>query len=209
MFEELKQYSIVKNAILENKLELEIIDPREFTTDGRIDDYQYGGGAGMIMLIEPIVKALKSIKTNHSYIINTSPKGRTLNQDVAREFSKKEHIVILAGHYEGIDSRIEHYINENISIGDYVLSGGEIPAFVIIDSIARLLPGVINAESLVNETFEGNRIEHNQYSKPVSFEGHDVPEVLLSGDHKKIEEWRKQNSINNTIEYVYKHKSKK
>lgn len=153
----------------------------------------------MLMLCEPIFKAIESVKTDESKIFYMSPRGKVFNQKIAYQMSKLEHIILLCGHYEGIDQRVIDYFNiEELSIGDYVLTGGELPAMVVTDSIARLVGGVISSESLVDESFSNNLLEYDQYTRPAEFRGMKVPDVLLSGHHANIEKWRKQNSIENT-----------
>lgn len=193
------QTSILGRAQQSGKIEINIIDIRDFTLDKhkKCDDTPYGGGAGMVMTPQPIYDAIKSVKSPNTHVIYTSPRGRTFSQKVAYEFSKLEHLVILCGHYEGIDQRvIDLCVDEEVSIGDYVLTGGEIPAMAMVDSIARLCDGVISAESLENESFSGaGLLEYPQYTKPQEFMGLSVPEVLLSGNHGEIDKWRKEKSL--------------
>lgn len=200
MFEPLNE-SIIKRAVDDKKIEIEIINIRDFATPPhyKCDDEIFGGGAGMLMLCEPIFKAIESVKTDESKIFYMSPRGKVFNQKIAYQMSKLEHIILLCGHYEGIDQRVIDYFNiEELSIGDYVLTGGELPAMVVTDSIARLVGGVISSESLVDESFSNNLLEYDQYTRPAEFRGMKVPDVLLSGHHANIEKWRKQNSIDNT-----------
>ena len=159
----------------------------------------------MLMMIEPIIKALKSVQTKESWTILVGPRGKVLNQNKVKDLKKNKHIILICGHYEGIDSRIMNYIDEEISIGEFILTGGEIASMVIADSIIRILPNVIKEESRTNESFEKDGIiECDQFTKPVDFEGHKVPKVLLGGNHNDIQKWRKQNSIDRTIELKLK-----
>lgn len=197
MFAPLKE-SIIKRAVEDEKVEINIINIRDFANPPhfKCDDEPFGGGAGMVMLCEPLFKAIESVKKEDSKIFYMSPRGRVFNQQIAREMSELNHIILLCGHYEGIDQRVIDYFNiEELSIGDYVLTGGELPAMVISDSIIRLIPGVIRAESTQEESFSTNLLEYNQYTRPAEFRGMKVPEILLSGHHKKIEEFRQQQSL--------------
>ena len=197
MFAPLKE-SIIKRAVEDGKIEINITNIRDFANPPhyRCDDMPFGGGAGMVMMCEPLFKAIESVMQINSKIFYMSPRGKVFNQGLAREMSKFEHIILLCGHYEGIDQRVIDYFNiEELSIGDYVLTGGEIPAMVVADSIIRLIPGVIREESTREESFSENLLEYNQYTRPAEFRGMSVPEVLLSGHHKNIEDWRKQQSI--------------
>ena len=197
MFAPLKE-SIIKRAVEDGKIEINITNIRDFASAPhfKCDDEPFGGGAGMVMLCEPLFKAIEAVKQENSKIFYMSPRGKVFKQEIAREMSNLEHIVLLCGHYEGIDERVIDYFNiEELSIGDYVLTGGELPAMVVADSIIRLIPGVIRAESTQEESFSANLLEYNQYTRPAEFRGMKVPEVLLSGHHKKIEEWRKAQSI--------------
>ena len=196
MFDSLN-YSILKRA-QENKLfEINVTNIRDFSKDihKKCDDYPYGGGAGMVMMAQPIVDAYKSVKTPNSKVIFTSPRGKVFNQSLAKKLSKEEHLIILCGHYEGVDERALEILGaEEISIGDYVLTGGELPAMVMIDSIVRNIEGVINSDSLNEESFSNGLLEYPQYTRPEIFEGKKVPDVLLSGHHKNIELWREEQS---------------
>ena len=197
MFAPLKE-SIIKRAVEDGKIEINITNIRDFANPPhfRCDDMPFGGGAGMVMMCEPLFKAIESVKQENSKIFYMSPRGKVFNQSLAREMSKLEHIVLLCGHYEGIDQRVIDYFDiEELSIGDYVLTGGELPAMVVADSIIRLIPGVIREESTMEESFSENLLEYNQYTRPAEFRGMSVPEVLLSGHHKNIEDWRKQESL--------------
>ena len=197
MFAPLKE-SIIKRAVEDGKIEINITNIRDFANPPhyRCDDMPFGGGAGMVMMCEPLFKAIESVKQENSKVFYMSPRGKVFNQAMAREMSTYEHIVLLCGHYEGIDQRVIEYFNiEELSIGDYVLTGGELPAMVVADSIIRLIPGVIREESTMEESFSENLLEYNQYTRPAEFKGMKVPEVLLSGHHKNIEDWRKQQSL--------------
>ncbi|NLW42038.1 MAG: tRNA (guanosine(37)-N1)-methyltransferase TrmD [Tissierellia bacterium] len=199
----IKNYSIIKRGISEELVEVNSINIRDFSLNKhkKVDDYPYGGGPGMVMTPQPLSDCIKSVQKENSYIIYLSPRGKVFTQDVAINLSKKEHIVLICGHYEGIDQRIiDKYVDEEISIGDYILTGGELGALVLVDSISRLLPGVLgNEESSVDESFSNNLLEYHQYTRPSIFEGLEVPEVLLSGNHKEIEEYRKQEAIDITM----------
>lgn len=200
MIEGMLNQSILKRAIEKKIIEVNIINFRDFSTNkhSTVDDYAYGGGAGMLISVEPIHLAMKTIPNiDKAYKILTSPSGNVYNQNKAEKLSKLDHIVIVCGHYEGIDNRILDYIDEEISIGDYVLTGGEIPACAIIDSIARLVPGVISDESIVGESFTMGLLEYPQYTRPYEYDGKKVPDVLVSGHHANIKNgkdtnlWRK------------------
>ena len=197
MFAPLKE-SIIKRAVEDNKVEIVITNIRDFASAPhfKCDDEPFGGGAGMVMLCEPVFKAIESVKQEKSKIFYMSPRGKVFKQSIARDMATYEHVILLCGHYEGIDQRVIDYFNiEELSIGDYVLTGGELPAMVVADSIIRLLPNVIRKESTEEESFSTNLLEYNQYTRPADFRGLKVPEVLLSGHHKKIEEWRQQQSL--------------
>lgn len=198
----IKDYSIIKRALLEDRFSLNTIDIRDFSKNKhkKVDDYPYGGGPGMLMTPQPIADSIKSTIDDNSYIVYMSPRGQVFDHNKAKELSKKPHLIILCGHYEGVDQRIiDNYVDEEISIGDYVLTGGELPAMILIDSISRMLPGVLgNEKSAEMESFENNLLEFDQYTRPEVFEGKRVPEVLLSGNHKLIEEYRKESSVKNT-----------
>lgn len=203
-FDSYLNQSIIKKAIENKKIEIEIIDYRQFSSNKhkKVDDTPFGGGPGMVIQLEPIVECLKKIKTNNSCVILTTPSGYLYNQSFAKNFSVNyEHLIIICGHYEGIDERIYHYIDIPLSIGDYVLTGGEIPALIILDSITRLLDGVINKDSLISESFEANLLDYPVYTKPRIYDSHEVPEVLVSGNHEKIREFRHKMQIEKTKKY--------
>jgi len=195
MFESVFNESIIKRAINSNKVEINIIDFRKYSTNKhkKVDDTIYGGGAGMCISIEPIYLALKNIKTSKSHIILLSPRGIRYKQEKARDLSNYEHLIIICGHYEGIDERVNNLVDEIISIGDFVLTGGEVAAIAMVDSIVRLIPGVINEESLKDESFNDDLYDYPVYTKPEDFMGMKVPSVLLSGNHKEIDKWRREN----------------
>lgn len=204
MFTGILSSSILKRAIEKKQIEVNLIDFREFSTNKHhtVDDYAYGGGAGMLISVEPIHLALKTIPNlDNAHVLLTSPIGKTFNQETAKAYSEKEHIVIICGHYEGIDDRIHHYIDEEVSIGDYVLTGGETPAMIIVDAVSRLVDGVISSDSIKDETFNNNLLEYPQYTRPAIYDGHAVPDVLISGHHAKIEEFKKYESIKRTYKY--------
>jgi tRNA (guanine37-N1)-methyltransferase len=201
MFDAVLKSSILGKAIEKGILRVGIINIRDFSKDRhkRVDDYPYGGGAGMVMMPQPLYDAIKSVKDESpdARVILTSPRGKPFGQEMARLLSKEPHLVIVCGHYEGIDQRIiDTMVDEEISIGDYILTGGELPAMVIVDAVARLLPGAIGSPlSLEQESFTDGLLEYPQYTRPADFLGMKVPEVLLSGNHKKIEEWRMEKAV--------------
>lgn len=194
--------SIIKRAIDKNNVQINIIDYREFSNlkHKQVDDTPYGGGAGMVLMCEPIVKAIESVKDEDSLVILTTPQGKTFKENDAINLSHYKHLIIVCGHYEGYDERIRNFVDVEISIGDYVLTGGEIPAMVITDAVVRLLDGVINKDSYEEDSYTDGLLDYPTYTKPVDFRGLKVPEVLLSGDHKKIAEYRKSEQIKRTIQ---------
>ena len=197
MFKPLNE-SIIKKAIDKKLIEINLINIRDFSKDKhkKVDDAPYGGGAGMVIKPDVVYDAYKSIDSNNAKVIYMSPQGKTLNQKKVEELAKNNHLIILCGHYEGIDQRvIDKIVDEEISIGDYVLTGGEIPAMVLIDTVSRYVEGVISSESRYEETFSNELLEYPQYTRPEVFEEMKVPEILLSGNHEKIKEWRKEKSI--------------
>ena len=193
MFEGFLTESIIKRAIEKEIVKINIINFRKYTTDphGKVDDTPFGGGAGMVLQIEPIYNALMDIKSDDSHIILLTPSGKTFNQKKASKLSNCKHLILICGHYEGFDYRITELVDEEISIGDFVLTGGELPAMMISDAIIRLLPGAISSESLESESFDDDLLDYPVYTKPREFKGMKVPDVLLSGNHAKIEEYRK------------------
>lgn len=194
--------SIIKRAIDDKKVEIKIYNFRDYSLDkhNRVDDYPYGGGAGMVLQCEPIFRCIDEILTKDSKVIMMSPAGRLFKQQVAVDLSKEKHLIILCGHYEGFDERIKTLVDMELSIGDYVLTGGEVPAMAVTDAIVRLIPGVISQDSLVSESFNDGMLDYPTYTRPEVFRGMRVPEVLLSGDHKKIEEYRQSERIRRTKE---------
>jgi tRNA (guanine37-N1)-methyltransferase len=200
------EHSIMKRAQEKGLLGIHVHPLRQWAVNdyGQVDDYQYGGGAGMVMMCEPLAKGIEDLSRQRKYdeIIYLTPDGETLNQKISNTLSLKENIILICGHYKGIDERIrEHFVTKEISIGDYVLSGGELAAAVLIDTIGRLLPGVLNDEtSALFDSFQDNLLAPPVYTRPEDFRGWKVPEILLSGDHKKIEEWRHEQSLQRTRE---------
>lgn len=202
MFKPFLEESIIKRAILGGKVSVNVIDIRSFSTlnNNQVDDTPYGGGAGMVLMCDPVFRTVESVKSEKSHVVLLSPSGKTYNQKVAKEFKNYEHLILLCGHYEGFDERIKTIIDEEISIGDFVLTGGEVPAMAISDSIIRLLPGVISADSLESESFEDSLLDYPVYTKPQVYRGMKVPDVLVSGDHKKIDEYRNSERLRITRE---------
>jgi len=209
MFVGFKSESIIKRAIEKGSLEINVINIRDYAAGrhNQADDVPFGGGAGMVLKPEPLLKALADIESKHEgttkpgRVIYTSPQGERLNQEIANSLALEGEITIIAGHYEGIDERVvAQKVDMEISIGDFVLTGGELPAMVIADAIARLVPGVIKKESYENDSFYNGLLDHPHYTRPASYEGLDVPEVLLSGHHAKIDEWRLKQSLKRTSE---------
>lgn len=200
MFDSIFNESIIKRAIDEGKVNINIHDFREFTEDphNKVDDTPYGGGGGMVLMPQPIFDCVDSIKTKDSKVILLTPDGVSYKQKIAYDLSKEKHLILICGHYEGFDERIRSICDMEISIGDYILTGGEIASMVIVDSITRLIPGVIEESSHINESFNNNLLDYPTYTKPRNFRGMEVPEVLVSGDHKKIEEYRKEESLKRT-----------
>ena len=197
MFEPLNS-SIIGRAIEKNLIQINLINIRDFSKDKhkKVDDTPYGGGAGMVMMPDVVYDAYKSVEDKNAKVIYMSPQGKKLTQKKVEELAKQEHLIILCGHYEGIDQRvIDKIVDEEISIGDYVLTGGEIPAMVLIDSVSRYNSGVIAEESREEESFANGLLEYPQYTRPEVFEGIKVPEILLSGHHANIEKWRKEKAL--------------
>jgi tRNA (guanine37-N1)-methyltransferase len=204
--------SLIGKASEKKLLEITVTDIRSFSKDKhkKVDDKPFGGGAGMVMKLEPFFDAIRAagVKKKNSFyknfrlkplVIYMSPQGETLNNRIVLELSKFKHLVILCGHYEGVDERVMNYVDREISIGDYVLTGGEIPAMVLIDSVARMIDGIVqNKDSVKNDSFYADLLDHPHYTRPVVFKNHRVPKILLSGNHKKIDEWRKAQSFERT-----------
>jgi tRNA (guanine37-N1)-methyltransferase len=197
-------HSIIKRAKNKGLVEINLINLRDFTTDRHktVDDYAFGGGAGMVMMIEPVYRALEKLKSEREYdeIIYTSPDGEPFNQRIANQLSMKENIIILAGHYKGVDQRIrENLVTREISVGDYVLSGGELPAAIITDAIVRLIPGALSDEqSALSDSFQDDLLAPPVYTRPAEFNGWRVPDILLSGNTPEIEKWRHDQSVERT-----------
>lgn len=201
-FEPIKQ-SILGRALEKNLISLNLINIRDFSKDKhkKVDDTPYGGGAGMVIKPDVVYDAYKSVEDKNAKVIYLSPQGNVLNQKKVESLSKEEHLILLCGHYEGIDQRvIEEIVDEEISIGDYVLTGGEIPAMVLIDSVSRYVEGVLTKESIKEESFSNNLLEYPQYTRPEVFLDKKVPEVLLSGHHENIRKWREEQSLKNTYQ---------
>ncbi len=191
--------SILGRAQKEGKLSIEVVDIRDYTEDKhkKCDDYPFGGGAGMVMMAQPIGSAIEAVDPGHgAQRIYLSPKGKTLKQEHIFRLAEEEHLVLLCGHYEGVDQRaIDLFIDEEISIGDYVLTGGELPAMVLIDCVARYIDGVLSPASLVDESFSDGLLEYPQYTRPVEYKGLEVPEVLRGGNHAEIDKWRREQAL--------------
>ncbi len=200
MFDCLKQ-SIIGKAEEKNLININVINMRDFSKDKhkKVDDTPYGGGAGMVIKPDIVYDSFKSIKDDKAKVIYLSPQGKKLNQEEVERLSKEEHLILLCGHYEGIDQRvIDEIVDEEISIGDYVLTGGELPAMVLIDSVSRYIDGVLDEESIKEESFSNNMLEYPQYTRPEIFLNKKVPEILLSGHHENIRKWRRKESLKNT-----------
>lgn len=194
MFHGVLNDSIIKRAKDKGLIDIEVHNFRDYSPfkNKQVDDYSYGGGAGMVLMCEPIFLAIEALKKEDTEVIMLTPSGSTFNQSMAYEFSKKKHLILLCGHYEGFDERIKTIVDREVSIGDFVLTGGEVPAMAMVDAITRLIPGVINEESLANETFNDDLVDFPVYTKPATFRGMNVPEVLLSGHHANINKWRNE-----------------
>ena len=200
--------SIIGRAVENGLLSVNAVNIRDYTLDKhkKVDDYPYGGGAGMVMQAQPVYDAWRSVMEQIGYrprCVYLTPQGRTFNQDMAKDFAKEKDLIFLCGHYEGVDERVlEEIVTDFVSIGDYVLTGGQLPAMVMADAISRMVPGVLtNAESGTGESFEGSLLEYPQYSRPPVWRDREVPKVLLSGDHKKVEAWRHEQSVLRTLEH--------
>lgn len=202
MFKPVLSQSILKRAQERGLVKINLHYLRKWTTDkrGTVDDKPFGGGPGMVLKPEPIFKAVEELRKENTYVILLTPQGRKLDQQLAKELAKKEHLILICGHYEGVDERVRQYLVDlEVSIGDYVLTCGELPAMVLIDCVVRLIPNVLgNEEANVWESFQNYLLEYPQYTRPANFRGMKVPEVLLSGDHKKIEEWRYKQALERT-----------
>ena len=203
MFEGFATNSIMKRALGKGVATLNVVNIRDYTKDkyGRTDTPPVGGGAGLIEKCQPIVDALKAHKKDNSHVILMSPRGHRYDQKTAQKYAKLEDLIIICGHYEGIDERVNSYCDELVSIGDYVLTGGEIPAMAISDSVIRLLDGAITKESLLDESFNNDLLEYPQYTEPYEFEGMTIPDILYCGNHQAIEKWRRKQSLELTRKY--------
>ena len=193
--------SIIKRARQKGIIEINIVDIRSFSKDKhkKCDDYPFGGGAGMLMSVQPIYDAVKSVQTEKSKIIMPSPSGKLFNGETAKNLAKEEHLIFICGHYEGVDQRVSDIFKpQEISIGDYVLTGGELASMVIIDALARQIDGVITKESLDEESFDDGNLEYPQYTRPQDFLGYKVPDVLVSGNHQEVAKWRKEQALKRT-----------
>ncbi len=197
MFNSVFDESIIKRAISNNLVEINIHNIRDYSKDPhkKVDDTPYGGGAGMVLMCQPIFDAVKALRNDESKVILLTPSGKLYKQSMAIDFSLEKHLIIICGHYEGFDERIKTICDMEISIGDYILTGGEIPCMVLIDSITRLIDGVIRKESYENESFSDNLLDYPTYTKPRIYEGLSVPDVLVNGDHAKIDNWRREQQI--------------
>ncbi len=203
MFDGFLSESIIKRAIEKEKVTINIVDIRDYTPykNNQVDDYQFGGGGGMIMMCEPVFNAVESVKTKDSHVILLTPRGKTYNETKAKELKELKHLIIICGHYEGFDERIYTLADSLVSIGDYILTGGEIPAMAITDSVVRLIDGVITSTSLETESFNDNLLDYPVYTKPREYRGMEVPLVLLNGNHKLINEFREEERKRITKEY--------
>jgi len=202
MFDGFLNTSIIKRAISDSKVIINVHNIRDYSLDPhkRVDDYQFGGGAGMVLMPEPIFRAVDDLKTEDSFILLMTPQGEVFKQQRAYELKDKKHLIIICGHYEGFDERIRTLADLEISIGDYVLTGGELPSMVVTDTVVRLIDGVIDEESHLNDSFNNGLLDYPVYTKPQNFRGMEVPEVLLSGHHENIRKWRLEESQKRTLE---------
>ena len=201
MFDGFLNTSIIKRARDLGKVDINVHNFRDYSLDkhGRVDDYPYGGGAGMVLMCEPIFRAIEAIRTDESLVIMLSPSGNVFKQSMAVDLSKEKHIILLCGHYEGFDERIKTIVDMEVSIGDYVLTGGELAAAVICDSVVRLIPGAIGDEqSALSDSFQDNLLAPPVYTRPAEYKGWRVPDILLSGHQRKIEEWQHEQSVERT-----------
>lgn len=195
MFPSVMDASMMARAQEKGLVSWGCVNPRDFTTDKhhKVDDRPFGGGPGMLMMAEPLEKAIKSVKKKDSKVIFLSPQGKTFDNKAAKRFSREEHLILVCGHYEGVDERVSELFDEEISVGDYVLTGGELPSMLVADAVARLVPGVLKKEdAAVSESFTGGLLDFPQYTRPRVWKGREVPEVLFSGDHAKIAQWRQE-----------------
>lgn len=204
MFDGFLSNSIIKRAISKGVIEINTVNIRDFTLDkyGRVDSAPVGGGSGLIMKCQPVLDALKSVRKENSHVILLSPRGRTFKQEIAHEYKEKyEDLIIICGHYEGIDERANKYVDELVSIGDYILTGGELGAMVISDAVIRLIDGAISEGSIIEESFENGLLEYPQFTEPYNYEGDKIPDILYSGNHTAINKWRKKESLKLTKKY--------
>ncbi len=204
MFDSVINISMLKKAREKELIKIKTIDIRDYTNDkhNQADDYPYGGGAGMLMKPEPIFRAIEEVKEQEeTKVIYLTPQGETFNQEIAKKLAKEGNLTLLCGHYEGIDQRVrDHVVDEELSIGDFVLTGGELPAMILIDAISRMIPGVLGStESAIEDSFYNNLLDYPQYTRPQEYQGFKVPNILLSGDHGKIARWRRKESLKNTL----------
>lgn len=192
MYDNFLTESIIRRAIEDGKVEVRIHNIRDYTvySNNQVDDYPYGGGGGMVLMCDPIFRAIDALKKDDTLVIMMTPSGKIFKEKIAYDLSKHHHIIILCGHYEGFDERIKSIVDLELSIGDYVLTGGELPSMVVMDSVIRLIDGVISEQSLVSESFDNNLLDYPNYTKPYEYRGMKVPDVLLSGHHKNIEDFR-------------------
>lgn len=192
--------SVIKRAIIDEKIEINVVNLRHYTNlkHHQVDDTVYGGGAGMLLMFPPFFRVLNERMTAKSKVILPSPKGKKLTQEKLEELANEDHLIILCGHYEGIDARINHFVDEEISVGDYLLTGGELPALILIDGITRLIPGVLSETSHIEESFVEGLLEYPQYTKPQKYKGFNVPDVLLKGHHEQITKWRFYKALKET-----------
>ena len=202
MFEGFLNTSIIKRAVDKGLVEINLYNFRDYSLDKnkKVDDTPYGGGKGMVLMCQPIFDCIEQVKTADSKVIMLTPDGVTFKQNVAYDLSKEKHLILLCGHYEGFDERIKSIVDIELSIGDFVLTGGEVASMVVVDAITRLIPGVIAEDSHVNDSFNNNLLDYPTYTKPQNFRGMEVPEVLISGNHQKIDDYRKEMMYNKTVE---------
>lgn len=199
-FDSFRSTSVIARALEKQEIEFETVDYRLFTKDkhNHVDDTPCGGGAGMVLMVQPIADALKSVRTENSYVILMTPQGTPFKQKMAHSYASYDHLILICGHYEGFDERVRSLVDAEVSIGDYVLTGGEIGAMAVSDAVFRLCTGVIREESHEDDSFENGLLEYPQYTRPVDYEGQKVPEVLLSGHHANIKKWRLKESLRKT-----------
>ncbi len=197
MFDGFLNTSIIKKAIGKHIVDIIPVQIRDFTLDkyGRTDTPPIGGGAGLIQKCQPIVDAIKKVREKDSHVVLFSPRGKTFNQEIAKSYAKLDHLILICGHYEGIDERVNNYVDELLSVGDYILTGGEIPAMAVSDAVTRLLDGAISNDSLLDESFSSPLLEYPQYTEPYEYDGHRVPDILYSGNHEAIKKWRQKQAL--------------